>query len=175
MKRKRGPVTYQRNVRPYAFSAPSSRSLKPYNYEKKVISVFKSSVGTSQVVSNLLTADGACTIKGVRWTLCFARVGTTTDAKGSYVIVKVPEGRSANDINNQGALSDNATYFYVPPENVIGLGHWGIDSNFENTVIHIKHSRKHIEMKEGDRIQIIMRGISDQTQINGTVQLFCLE
>lgn len=150
-----------------------ARTLVPFRtkrpIDKKIISVLKSNVSTTQEETVLLTATFPCTITGLRWSLGQTQDGGTGQNKIDWAIVITRDGVSADTLT-----SADGDDFYTPEENVLVFGQGMISGS--NQCNHWDGTTKTMrKLMGGDKIAFEVRGNSatNTAQVEGMIQFFC--
>ncbi len=139
--------------------------------DKLLINVGDLTSGSQQEVV-LVTATFPCTITGLRWAIAL-QVGDTASCTGSWMIVIVRDGNSANTI----ALS-SASSAYEPEQDVLAFGVFETKDGTAgggNTGVLMEGSTKTMrKLMGGDRIiWIHIETAASGGTFNGIVQMFC--
>ena len=145
--------------------------------DKRIVSVLKSAVGTSQQTTTLVTATSACTVFGIRWSFwCDGDTGTE-GAQHTYAwaIVRQREGATLVSLN-----TGDGNTFYTPEQDVLAFdqGHNRGDAATASAMTDKTHWNDKTESKRklmiGDKIVFIINGIAtDTVRCEGSFQLFC--
>ncbi len=151
----------------FAFSGPK----RPI--DKQIINVDQSSVGTSQVQTDLFTATFPCTITGIRWELSNANLLTTGTPRYQWAIVLLRDGETASVMS-----SSNASSFYQPEQNVLSWSSGLVrdtDIGGGPTIKYDSGSTKTMrKLMGGDKIIFIaIASAASSLLISGSVQFFC--
>lgn len=140
---------------------------KTYNYDKRIVSVAHTNVGSTKVDTTLDTSEKAQFIVGLRWNISISQSAGTGTTTGIWAIVTAKGSYPTNSFNtNDGATT------YSPESQLLTFGTWSITAsnvsyNYDN---HIKTGRK---VQEGDTLHFIAIGVVTQTvNIQGSVQWF---
>ena len=138
----------------------------------KTIQTVLLTTSTTQQDNTLVTADGPCTIQGLRWQFNFS--GPTTSADTCYwAIYRLKEGYSipTMDLTNGNQLIE-------PEQEVIT---WGTlrtldrDAGTGPGVLHQEGSTKSMrKLMKGDRLILsVLAGSAASGRFDGAVQYFC--
>lgn len=151
-------------------AVPLSRTTR---VDKKLKAISKVTMGTTQVVTVLLTATFPCTITGLRWNLSFINVLTTGNVTYRWCIVRVKDGVTVSTTS----LTD-AGDFYTPEQEVLAFG-VGLLADTDGTTgprIHtIEGSTKSMrKLMGGDTLQFLATSdTAAAISIKGIIQFFC--
>ncbi len=140
--------------------------------DKKLISILKTSTGTSQVATTLLTTTIPCTITGLRWTLGFNSLVATGPINVRWALIVVRDGLSATTVGG----TDGGD-FYTPEGDVLAFGSHliGETDTAGPQVINIDGSTKTMrKMMAGDLfIFTVVSDTAASLQTAGAIQFFC--
>ncbi len=149
---------------------PFRRANRPI--DKKLISVLKSSTGTAQVATVLLTTTIPCTITGLRWTIGYNNLVATGPINVRWGIIVVRDGLAANTLSG----TDGGD-FYTPESDMLAFGSHliGETDTAGPQVINVEGSTKTMrKMMAGDLLTfIVVSDTAASLQTAGTVQFFC--
>ncbi len=136
--------------------------------DKKIVSIGKGNMGTTNVATDLITATFPCTITGLRWNLSFAQDAGTGLAFFFWAIVIQRDGELLDIIGTTDGGS-----FYNPEQNVLTHGVGTIDNHSETKAVNgtTKSMRK---LMGGDKYVFVARGTGTNTsRVDGQIQFFC--
>ena len=141
--------------------------------DKRLISILKAGVGSSQVSTTLYTTTFPGTVTGLRWSLGAVADAGTGVSVAHWAIVVVKDGLSASTM----ATSDGST-LYEPEQNVLAFGVLtcrDADSvaptALQNFTGETKTMRK---LMGGDKLVFITIGnAASLGSFQGVVQFFC--
>ena len=137
--------------------------------DKKLVSIDKVGITTTQVSTDLLTATFPCTITGLRWDLSIIHDIGTGSCKGDWAIVVAREGIAPDTL-----VSADGSTTYNPEQDVLTFG--TVKFRTSSNTIHAVGSTKSMrKLMGGDKLVFIARGndASDTIGINGIIQFFC--
>ena len=156
----------------------SNRSRRPI--DKALVTVSKTGLASTQVSTDILAPNGACTVTGIRWSFnAWAEAAGSAGANLLWSIVHVPDGYSASSMS-----ATDATNFYEPEQNVLAFGAISVSTSASITgdgvsPTPIEGSTKTMrKMKSGDKIIFIAVPLTPGAEtlaIRGVVQAFCME
>ena len=137
--------------------------------DKKLISIDKGTLNTTQVSTDLLTATFPCTITGLRWSLAIIQDGGAGSCKADWAIVVAREGIAPDTL-----VSSDGSTTYNPEQDVLTFGSVLFRDN-QNSVIADGSTKTMRKLMGGDKLVFIARGSSavDTIGINGIIQFFC--
>ena len=92
----------------------NTRAARPVD---KLLKTVQLSVIATQVSTQLLDITFPATVAGLRWSLSYNHILTTSDANLLWAIVVVRDGETVNSMS----ASDGAN-FYTPEQNVLAFG-----------------------------------------------------
>jgi len=148
-----------------------ARSRRPI--DKVLPGISMSDLIGAQQTQDLVEPNSACTVVGIRWSLSFRLVAgsATADAVIGWAIIILRDGRTANTMSFTGGAN-----LYEPEQDVLAFGRLQlVDGTTGNQLYHVNDMTKTMrKLKVGDKITFIALGSANgNTEVRGTVQLFC--
>ena len=150
--------------------------------DKALVAVTKSSLSAAQSETDIVTATGACTVTGLRWSINAYSVSAAGGLPGAHIywaLVLVPDGYSASTLSGTDAGN-----LYEPEQHVLAFGSVYFDSAASLTadgkmVAPLEGSTKSMrKLKSGDKVKFIILPTTpgnETISVRAVVQAFCME
>lgn len=159
-------------TRPVVFRNPGGRSKRPI--DKALPCIVMAGLQAVQQTQDLVTPSAPCTVMGLRWEICMWSdvTSATADGEVAWAIIILRDGRTANTMSKTGGAN-----LYEPEQDVLAFGReivlQNANENGSKTKV-VGNTKTMRKLKVGDKITFIALGTTNgQTEVRGTVQVFC--